>query len=263
MKRRLLLIGYGVVGRAVFKGLSRDKNNIIDVLDNPAGYTLPDLKYPNYDGVILCLPTPKGPMGECDDMMVEQYHRDIRSELPWVPILIKSTISLELIKLLEDDLALTYNPEFLREDGGDDQFIKQNFAIFGGNNARFWYSIYINSDITMSKVRFTSLINAGYAKYAINTFLATKVIFFNELKNMYSEEAFDELTDLISLDDRIGNSHMMVPGPDQKYGFGGKCFPKDTSAFAVSARNTGSPLKLLEKAIDINKEIRDEDSITK
>jgi UDPglucose 6-dehydrogenase len=110
----------------------------------------------------------------------------------------------------------------------------------------------------MSKVRFTSLINAGYAKYAINTFLATKVIFFNELKNMYSEEAFDELTDLISLDDRIGNSHMMVPGPDQKYGFGGKCFPKDTSAFAVSARRIGSPLKLLEKAIDINKELRDE-----
>jgi UDPglucose 6-dehydrogenase len=56
---------------------------------------------------------------------------------------------------------------------------------------------------------------------------------------------------------------MMVPGPDQKYGFGGKCFPKDTSAFAVSARSIGSPLKLLEKAIDINKELRDENSFIK
>ena len=263
MERRLLIIGYGVVGRAVFTGLIRDKNNTIDVLDRPAGYDLPDLKYSDYDGVILCLPTPKGPMGECDDMMVEQYHRDIRSELPWIPILIKSTISLELIKLLEDDMALTYNPEFLREDGGDEQFIKQDFAIFGGSNSRFWYYVYVNADITMSKVRFTSLINAGYAKYAINTFLATKVVFFNELRNMYSDERFDELTDLISLDERIGNSHMMVPGPDQKYGFGGKCFPKDTSAFAVSARSIGSPLKLLEKAIDINKELRDENSFIK
>ena len=103
MERRLLIIGYGVVGRAVFTGLIRDKNNTIDVLDRPAGYDLPDLKYSDYDGVILCLPTPKGPMGECDDMMVEQYHRDIRSELSWIPILIKSTISLELIKLIIDE----------------------------------------------------------------------------------------------------------------------------------------------------------------
>ncbi len=256
MERRLLIIGFGVVGKAVFCGLCRDKNNTIDVLDKPAGYDLPNLKYSDYDGIIICVPTPQGPMGECDDMMVEQYHRDIRLDLPRVPILIKSTISLELIKLLEEDIALTYNPEFLREDGGDEQFIKQDFAIFGGNNARFWYYIYINADITMSKIRFTSLINAGYAKYAINTFLATKVVFFNELRNMYRDEGFDELTDLISLDDRIGDSHMMVPGPDQKYGFGGKCFPKDTSAFAVTARNCNSPLKVLEKVIEVNKEIR-------
>ena len=45
MERRLLIIGYGVVGRAVFTGLIRDKNNTIDVLDRPAGYDLPDLKY--------------------------------------------------------------------------------------------------------------------------------------------------------------------------------------------------------------------------
>ena len=257
MHRKLLLIGFGVVGKAVYAGLVRDKNNTIDVLDEPAGYKLyPD--YTDYDGIILCLPTPEGPMGECDDMMIEQYHYDIRKHTSDVPILIKSTISLELIKLLEDDIALTYNPEFLIEAGGDDQFIDQKFCIFGGNNARFWYYIYINANISMSKIRFTSLINAGYAKYAINTFLATKVVFFNELKNMYCDEGFDELTDLIAMDDRIGDSHMMVPGPDQKYGFGGKCFPKDTSAFITSARNNGSPLKLLEKVIDINKELRNE-----
>lgn len=256
MERRLLIIGYGVVGKAVFSGLINDVNNSIDVLDTPAGYDIPDLKYSDYDGIIICLPTPKGPIGECDDMMVEQYHRDIRSELPWVPILIKSTISLELIKLLEDDMALTYNPEFMTEAGGKDQFLKQDFAIFGGNNARFWYYIYVNANIVMSKVRFTSLINAGYAKYAINTFLATKVVFFNELRNLYCDEGFDELTELIALDDRIGDSHMMVPGPDLKHGFGGKCFPKDTSAFALSARGAGSPLKVLETAIEVNEQIR-------
>ena len=105
--------------------------------------------------------------------------------------------------------------------------------------------------------------NAAFAKYAINSFLATKVIFFNELKAIYNKSAtrikdseFDSLTELISLDERIGDSHMMVPGPDMTYGFGGMCFPKDTAAFTMSAKNHKSPLELLEKVIEINNKIR-------
>jgi hypothetical protein len=102
---------------------------------------------------------------------------------------------------------------------------------------------------------FTDKRTAAYAKYAINTFLATKVVFFNQLQDMFGEDGFDELTQLISMDERIGKSHMMVPGPDRKYGFGGMCFPKDTSAFVKSGQGK---LSLLKKAIDINKEMRDE-----
>ena len=61
---------------------------------------------------------------------------------------------------------------------------------------------------------------------------------------------------LISMDERIGDSHMMVPGTDMRYGFGGMCLPKDTSAFITSAERSGAPLRLLEKAIEINKDIR-------
>ena len=95
---RLLIIGFGVVGQAVYEGLV--ENNIIHILDAEPN---DDLDYSSYDGIIICLPTPQGPMGECDDMMVEQYHRSIRMEVPAVPILIKSTISIELVELLEDD----------------------------------------------------------------------------------------------------------------------------------------------------------------
>ena len=255
----LLIIGYGIVGTAVYEGLER-KNNV-QVLDPDKNFTIEDKgfwsDYGYYDGIIICLPTPQGPVGECDDMMVEQYHRDIRSIAPCVPILIKSTISIELIKLLEDDLALTYNPEFLTEADSSKEFQHQKFAIFGGENARYWYDIYINSGIKIDKFRFTSMMNAAYAKYAINCFLATKVIFFNELKDMYCDEGFDELTELISLDERIGKSHMMVPGLDGKHGFGGMCLPKDTSAFTRSARNKDSPLHVLEKVIKVNSEVRE------
>ena len=251
MKKRLLIIGYGVVGQAVYEGLV--ENNIIDLLDIEPN---DDIDYSSYDGIIICLPTPQGPRGECDDMMVEQYHRSIRMEVPAVPILIKSTISIGLVELLEDDQEVTYNPEFLTEADSNKEFCHQKFAIFGGHHCRSWYELYINSGIKIDKVRFTSMKNAAYAKYTINSFLATKVIFFNELYNMYCDDGFDELTEIIAMDERIGKSHMMVPGPDREFGFGGMCLPKDTLAFATSASRKGTPLKLLEEAILINNELR-------
>jgi len=257
---KLLLIGYGIVGKAVYEGLG--KKNFVDIHDPTKGWEN-DKPYSNFDGIILCLPTPAGPGGECDDFLVEQYIRTIRIDAPKIPILIKSTTSIELIELVEDDENLTYNPEFLTEADSIEDFQDQPFAIFGGKNARFWYYIYINADIKMKKIRFTSMKNAAFAKYSINSFLAMKVIFFNELKSLYNKsnirldyQDFDSLTELISLDKRIGDSHMMVPGPDMTYGFGGMCFPKDTAAFTISAKNHKSPLKLLEKAIDINNKIR-------
>ena len=258
MKNNFLLIGRGVVGSAVHQGLG--KNNFVAILDPALGFELgKDLTYDYFDGIIICLPTPQGPTGECDDFMVEQYMREIRMEAPTVPILIKSTISIELVEFLEEDENVTYNPEFLTEADSANEFKNQRFAIFGGMTGRFWYYVFVNSDIMIQKVRFTSMKNAAFAKYAINTFLATKVVFFNELQALHKKfkgGEFDSLTDLISLDDRIGESHMMVPGPDRKYGFGGMCFPKDTRAFATSAKRAGSRLKLLENVIEINKEIR-------
>ena len=247
----LLIIGFGIVGQAVYEGLI--ENNTIDLLDIEPN---DDIDYSSYDGIIICLPTPQGPRGECDDMLVEQYITTIRMEVPAVPILIKSTISLELVELLEDDQEVTFNPEFLTEADSHKQFCHQKFAIFGGHHCRSWYDLYINSGIKIDKVRFTSMKNAAYAKYTINSFLATKVIFFNELYNMYCNDGFDELTELVAMDERIGKSHMTVPGHDREFGFGGMCLPKDTLAFATSASRKGSPLKLLEEAILINNELR-------
>tara|TARA_B100000809_G_scaffold187705_1_gene186012 strand:- start:116 stop:904 length:789 start_codon:yes stop_codon:yes gene_type:complete len=261
--KELLLVGYGIVGTAVYEGLGPD--NRVQILDPDKDFTLEDdySDYSYYDGIILCLPTPKGAQGECDDMMVEQYIHEIRLAAPYVPILIKSTISIELVELLEDDVKLTYNPEFLTENNSSEEFQHQKFAIFGGHQSAFWNSIFVNSGIKIDKVRFTSMKNAAFTKYAINSFLATKVIFFNELKGLYNksntritDSEFDSLTELISLDERIGDSHMMVPGSDMEYGFGGMCLPKDTLAFATSASRAGSPLKLLEEAILINNELR-------
>ena len=57
---------------------------------------------------------------------------------------------------------------------------------------------------------------------------------------------------MVTRDPRIGDSHMQIPGPDNKYGYGGHCFPKDTKAFLYYSKLKKSKLKLLQKAMDLN-----------
>lgn len=256
---KILVIGYGVVGRAVFSGLSKviigSNGHDLDAHDPPAGYTK-HFDYDYYDGIVLCLPTPMGEFGDCDDSLVKDYIKEIRLNNISIPILLKSTTSIETIEEFKHDPSLTFNPEFLTEANSTDEFKNQEFAIFGGNQSRMWYETFVNAGIKINNVRFTDIVKAAYAKYAINCFLATKTIFFNELRVMYGDYNFDTLTELISMDPRIGNSHMMVPGPDGKMGFGGMCFPKDTNAFAKSARKMDKPLEVLEAVIQVNMNLR-------
>ena len=62
----------------------------------------------------------------------------------------------------------------------------------------------------------------------------------------------------LSKDKRIGDSHMNVPGPDGRYGFGGPCFPKDVNALIEYSKEIGNELSLLNKANSINNNIRAE-----
>ena len=81
--------------------------------------------------------------------------------------------------------------------------------------------------------------------------MATKVIFFNELKRIFeksdSSEEWSQFISYISTDERIGESHMMVPGPDGRNGFGGACFPKDSSALHKYSQYLDAEFMLLKK----------------
>lgn len=95
---------------------------------------------------------------------------------------------------------------------------------------------------------------ASFVKYSINTFLAMKVTFFNQLYDAIGETNanFATIIKAIGADDRIGPSHTKVPGFDGKQGFGGACFPKDVSAFI----NYNKQLTLLKEAAIINNSYR-------
>lgn len=65
---------------------------------------------------------------------------------------------------------------------------------------------------------------------------------------------------MATLDERIGDSHMRVPGPDGQLGFGGMCFPKDTSALLKYAEEVGVTLNVLDAAVKKNTILRLTDS---
>ena len=249
------IIGTGFVGSAVINAL-QDKHTI-SIIDPPKGEAGDPIKYINTDGVVICVPTPSDSEGKCDDSLVTYYIERVRYYNPTVPILIKSTTDIETLSNITET-NITFSPEFLLARNANADFLNQEFAIFGGGPGRFWYEI-LKDLCNIQQVRFTDITTAGFVKYTINSFLAMKVVFFNELYTLYNKTngtSFDALTELVSMDPRIGSSHLQVPGPDGQFGFGGACFPKDTKAFAEFAK-ANSPLALLDCVIKINKELRE------
>ena len=53
----------------------------------------------------------------------------------------------------------------------------------------------------------------------------------------------------------INDTHTQVPGPDGKFGYGGKCFPKDIEAFKTELGDS-SFAKLLNDVAFLNSKFR-------
>ena len=56
----------------------------------------------------------------------------------------------------------------------------------------------------------------------------------------------------------IGHSHIDVPGPDGKFGFGGSCLPKDVQAMINYGKSIDVILNTLEGAWQTNLNVRPE-----
>ena len=60
---------------------------------------------------------------------------------------------------------------------------------------------------------------------------------------------------IVTLDSRINNSHLKVPGPDGKKGYGGSCFPKDMNALKYTFESNGIQSPILKGSIERNENI--------
>ena len=244
---KLTLIGFGYVGKAVHNVLQ--ENHDVKIVDPKYNENLIE---DDSDGYIVCVPTPSDFIGACD----MSYINNVSSHIPDnKPVLIKSTMSLEgWDKLKTLGKSFNFSPEFLTAANAMEDFKNQEYMLLGGPDYDFWKNVFPFPTV---KASIEELI---MVKYSVNCFLAAKVSFFNEIYNLCKATNIDYnmVASHVSMDRRIGTSHMEVPGPDGKLGFGGACFPKDTQALVATGLHFGSPMTILNEIVAKNNLVRDD-----
>ncbi|MCU4653051.1 UDP-glucose/GDP-mannose dehydrogenase family protein [Roseibacterium sp. SDUM158016] len=148
------------------------------------------------------------------------------------------------------------NPEFLREGAAIDDFMRPDRVVVGVQTERaaeVMAEVYRPLFLRDFPIITTDLESAEMIKYAANAFLATKITFINEIAALCERVGADvkEVSKGIGLDGRIGNKFLHA-GP----GYGGSCFPKDTSALARIGQEHAVPQSIVETVIRVNDAVK-------
>ena len=186
---------------------------------------------------------------------MEALHNEARRE---TEVIIKSTVLPGTCRKMSEkyNFRVSSNPEFLTERRAKWDFVNAAQILIGSddpdsaNKIKSLYEQRFNS----MKYTITDTVTSELIKYTLNCFFATKVSFMNEIKEISNKIGADweKVVEGFTSDSRVGDSHVDVPGPDGKFGFGGKCFPKDLNGLTSFAKNLGLDTKVLEAAWEKN-----------
>jgi len=261
---KMTIVGHGFVGKAVDYGFSQStvQKKIVDPI---YGVKLEDVTL-NENVTFVCVPTPMGANGEIDCSIVVNTVKALKHRKSGI-IVIKSTVTPDVVQSLTkgpSGARVVYNPEFLTEKNAAEDFVNPCMHIFGGilETTEKLESIYRDYSICKPCPSYhMSAADASFVKYGINCFLATKVLWMNQFYDVVEKFGgnYGRIVNAIGTDPRVGHSHTRVPGFDGKRGYGGACFPKDTSAFlsfAKSLEPSSEAFSVLEEAISANNEYR-------
>lgn len=248
------IIGFGFVGKAIADSYLGYNLVIIDT-DPSKNCATSYKELFECEGIFICVPSPNDEQGNCNTSILKSVLDNLKGYTG--VIISKVTAPPAAYEELGSQYPnLVHVPEFLTAANASRDYAKQQWSIIGGSILAYQREAeriikYSKSEIT---VFLCAIGEASLVKYIINSFLATKVVFMNEMAELSSKHEYDWsiIRNLISLDDRIGKSHLQVPGPDGYYGFGGFCFPKDTQAILSYADNIGVTLNVLKEAVKKN-----------
>ncbi|ORA17757.1 UDP-glucose dehydrogenase family protein [Mycobacterium arosiense] len=215
------------------------------------------------DVIFIAVPTPMGEGGAADLTYVYSAANDIGTYMDRYKVVVsKSTVPVgtaDKIRAIirrkaKHEFDVVSNPEFLKQGKAIADFMQPDRVVIGGDSER---ALAIMRELYEPFLRtFHPLIvidtrSAEMAKYAANSFLATKISFINEISNLCEKAGADiaAVREAIGADKRIGYE-FLFPG----IGYGGSCLPKDVQALLHTAERLGSDTRLLRAVEQVNSE---------
>ncbi|MEE9428963.1 MAG: UDP-glucose/GDP-mannose dehydrogenase family protein [Paracoccaceae bacterium] len=219
------------------------------------------------DAVFIAVGTPtRRGDGHADLTYVFAAAEEIGKSLTdYTVVVTKSTVPVGTNKQVEKiikktnpkaDFDVASNPEFLREGAAIDDFMRPDRVVVGANSERalkIMQDVYRPLFLREYPIVAMDLESAELTKYAANAFLAVKITFINEMASLCERVGADikQVSKGMGLDGRIGNKFLHA-GP----GYGGSCFPKDTSALARIGQEHAVPMQITETVIKVNNEVK-------
>ncbi len=215
------------------------------------------------DLIFVCVPTPMEEDGSCHFNVVESVVSELLDYLvPARRIVVRSTVPVGTC----ETLGVSFMPEFLTESNWREDVTRNKNWIFGYDppdwinwtrQDRVASDFLKLAKLSGKDVTILTTKEAELVKLARNSFLATKVGFFNEIKDFCEENNIDyeAVRSTTVADKRIGDSHTYVPGPDGKKGFGGTCLPKDINSLLFQFHEASTLSPILEAVKSRNEKI--------
>lgn len=258
--KKIGIIGFGMVGQAVQYGFSNEEIHIYDKYKESE--TLEETVRKS-DYLFVCLPTPfKTDRIGIDLTIINENIKAINKYSQGTDkiIIIKSTVvpgtTRKLARKYKKSL-FCFNPEFLTERNFMQDFLNTDRIIIGAEDGLVFRRVSSLYQKIMPKTTIfqTDPTTAEMVKYMANCFLATKVIFANEMEEICRKLGikYEEVKKMAVADSRIHDSHLDI---STLKGFGGKCFPKDLLALKALAKKKGVDTKLLDAVWKKNLKIR-------
>jgi len=214
------------------------------------------------DVVFICVGTPPKENGDPDMTYIQEAAKGIARSLNRYKVIVnKSTVPVGTGNMVREiietnrhrnvDFDVVSNPEFLREGSAIKDTLEPDRIVIGARNQVVAMKILELYAPLERPMIITDVASAEMIKYASNAFLATKISFANSIANICDAVGADVIQVIKGMgsDSRIGRAFL-----NAGLGYGGSCFPKDSSALVRTAEKAGVNFKVLKAVMDVNKE---------
>ena len=230
-KKTILIAGYGNIGKYLYKELGKLNPVIYDKYIPEYSETI----NARYHAAFVCVPTEMLPDGSADISIVEEVVSQVSADV----ICIKSAVPVGTTDMLAEKYGkyIVISPEYY----GTTQHSPDSpdFLVLGGDvkHTREIAQLYYKVKRASFRVRFTDAKTAELAKYMENCFLALKVTFCSEFKQIGDKFGvpYEDLREIFIMDERMGESHTFVYEDTPFYD--SYCLNKDVSALISFARD--------------------------